>query len=329
MNPLISILIPIFQTKDCLEACIQSILCQTYTHFELILVDDGSTDGSEEICDDFAKLDSRVSVIHTANSGVSAARNTGLSHAKGDYIAFIDSDDKIAPDYLEYLLELLLEHKADISACNTYFIHSLTESVLKENVPPEITVYSCETALEKLLYNQDFHNSCWGKLYKKELFSNITYPEGHIYEDLGTTYKLVDRCDRIVYSSLKKYYYLLRKGSIMRTAFSRKYMDSLYFSKEILAFMEEKHPDLSKAAKYRLCQSAFEVLLKMDPNDNSFGPERDDAWKQIRSYRREFLFFSRTAFDYRCLFFASFLGKKATHQIWHFWLKIKEKNFFS
>ena len=213
---MITIIVPVYKVEAYLHRCVDSILNQTYTDFELLLVDDGSPDNCGEICDEYANEDSRVSVIHQENGGLSSARNTGISwfyeKNKGDYITFVDSDDWLHPDYLKILMTGITENDVKISVCN---YTRVTAEIPHENYHD----ISFElTSPEDFLINHSWqYNYAWGKLYHKSVFQDIRYPVGKIFEDTFTTYKALHKCEKIAYTDLQLYYYLRNEQGISRT----------------------------------------------------------------------------------------------------------------
>lgn len=213
MNPIISIIVPVYKVEAYLEKCINSILNQTFSEFELILVDDGSPDKCPQICEEYAKKDFRIKVIHKENGGLSDARNAGIEIAKGKYMGFVDSDDYIAPDMYDSLYRLITENGCDIAVCGAVNVGENDEAVYEDS--DEAYVLNKADALYEMICNRLFTVNTWNKLYRSELFQNIRFPKGMLYEDLATTYKLISESDKVVYSPMKKYAYLQRQGSIM------------------------------------------------------------------------------------------------------------------
>ena len=172
--PLISIIVPVYNVKNYLEKCLQSICGQTYKNLEIILIDDGSSDGSGELCDLFAQRDGRIKVIHQANAGQSAARNRGLAVAQGEFLGFVDSDDWIEPDMYEFLYHLLKENGADISICSHY-IETAVKTRVKHS-SEQFSSFSREEAIRTLVEDKRIRNYMWDKLYKRQLFAGIYFP---------------------------------------------------------------------------------------------------------------------------------------------------------
>jgi glycosyltransferase involved in cell wall biosynthesis len=212
MSSLISIIVPVYKTEPYLRKCLNSIINQTYKNLEIILVDDGSPDDCGEICDEYAALNARVKVIHQENRGLSAARNAGLKIATGEYIGFTDSDDWIANDMFETLYRGALEHRADITICGYYLVKGNKYREVREE---HTVLYGREDALHHLLLDKTITNHAWNKLYKRDLFKGVSYPEGRTFEDVATTYKLFEKADKVVFLDSSKYYYLQRDDSVV------------------------------------------------------------------------------------------------------------------
>lgn len=212
---LISVIVPVYNVKEYLNECIESIVNQTYKELELILVDDGSTDGSSEVCDEWGKRDSRIRIIHKKNGGLSDARNKGIDNATGKYIAFVDGDDYVHSNYLEILLNNLLENDADISMCNFLRVDKEwkehPQELVNEN---EVFLYKENEILDQIYENNSVTVVAWNKLYVKTLFDTVKYPKGHVHEDEYVIHQLLYQCKRMVYTSCKLYYYVQRRESI-------------------------------------------------------------------------------------------------------------------
>lgn len=209
LNNLISVIVPIYNVEAYIEKCLNSILAQTHRELEIILVDDGSPDNCGQICDDYAKKDPRIRVIHKPNGGLSDARNAGLDIATGDYIGFVDSDDWIEPDMFAYLLDGLQKANAQISICNV--INREDHRCIIKNL--NYKEYSGDEAL-KILLSDRMENYAWNKLYHRSLWDDLRYPKGKNFEDVLTIYKTFMRADRIVQLPDAKYYYRIRSDSI-------------------------------------------------------------------------------------------------------------------
>lgn len=260
-EPRITIVVPVFNCEAYIEDCIRSIINQTYKNLEIIIVDDGSTDSTGEICDFLKKEDDRILVIHKSNAGVAKARNEGAKLSNSKYIAFIDGDDIVHPIYIQYLYSLLKKNNADIAICGiqTFYDKSeLSKNKLQEVYPIEI--YSGEEALEKMLYRKDISASPCVKIVKKNICEKNLFPEKTLFEDLGVVYKWFAASTRVVYSPMPLYYYLTRIGSRQHSSFSIEKWDLIDISEEILRFVQREYPDCIAAGKNRLFVSCLQIL---------------------------------------------------------------------
>lgn len=223
--PVISVIVPVYNVAKILERCVTSIRKQVYPNLEIILVDDGSTDMSGTFCDVFAKQDRRIKVIHQANQGLSAARNAGLEIATGKWVTFVDSDDTIRPEMIDLLHRLCYQNKTKMSICSFYEVRSEGEGGIQPASATSEKVLDTMSCLKAMLCEDGFSMSAWGKLYARELFDLVRFPEHRLYEDVGTTYKLVLQCPEISVSSVQAYNYYQTPGSITQRGFNLKKMD--------------------------------------------------------------------------------------------------------
>lgn len=226
---MISVIVPIYNVEKYLSKCIESILSQTYKDLEIILVNDGSIDNSGKVCEEYKKKDRRIKVIHKENGGLSDARNVGIEISKGEYIAFIDSDDWIDEEYIEVLYKLLIENNADISICS--FTKVYNEDVVNiRGLTKEYKESIC-SGLESLKnLNTDKHTEyivAWNKLYRRNMFKDLRFPKGKIHEDEFLVPILLHRANSIVYTSRKLVYYRQRNDSITGVGFTLKKLDYL------------------------------------------------------------------------------------------------------
>ena len=242
---LVSIIIPIFNVEQYLNRCIASVANQTYRDIQIVLVDDGSTDRSSEICDSWAAKDSRVTVAHQANGGVSVARNHGLDTATGEYILWVDSDDYIAPETVEIMMRAALQNHADMVICD---FEKGTDDCYAFDTSAGIPCEQIDNVTALTHIYTDAHSALryaapWAKLAKRSLYQGIRYPEGKIFEDIYTTHKLLLRCDCIAVLDIPMFYYFQRPDSIMNAAFSMKKLDYLQALVERIAFFKEHSLD--------------------------------------------------------------------------------------
>lgn len=214
-NVKISVIVPVYNVEKFLPECLNSLIDQTHKNFEVLLVDDGATDHSADICDNYAKKDNRIRVFHKKNGGLSDARNYALTYITGDYIAFIDSDDYVHKEYLETLIKNCISNDADISICN-YKIVEEGEILTDKNMSNQSFCFTKEESMQQILHGRYIMQFCvaWGKIYKKEIFDDIKYPFGKKYEDVAVAHLCYNKATKVVYTEDQLYYYLHRKGSI-------------------------------------------------------------------------------------------------------------------
>ena len=218
-DELISIIVPAYNVESLVERCLYSLCVQTYQNIEIVVVDDGSTDKTGQVCRDYAKKDSRIVVVTQENGGLSAARNKGIQVAHGNYYMFVDSDDYINHNMTSILYSNLQEHEADIAMCDFVKIYEGEEDykqlIFQNEAPGQIFLYESEQVMELLwTVGQQTVIAC-NKLFKKEVFENLYFPVGLVHEDEHLIHHLLDRCKRFVYDNRQLYYYLQRKeGSL-------------------------------------------------------------------------------------------------------------------
>lgn len=221
----LSIIVPIYNVEPYLQRCVDSILNQTFTDFELILVDDGSPDNSPAICDDYAQKDSRINVIHKVNGGLSDARNAGLAIAQGEYVGFVDGDDRILPDMYLQLIELAVHHSAPVVACGTLQMDPNGEIIGKWPMLETSRVYYPHEFIDEYFpYKRiEIQPSVTNKIFRRELFEDCPFPVGKIFEDDFILLEILRKCDKVVINHEYGYcYYVSREGSITNSAFTEK-----------------------------------------------------------------------------------------------------------
>ncbi len=276
---MISVIVPIYKVERFLPRCVDSILNQTFSDFELILVDDGSPDRCGEICDQYAQIDSRIRVIHKENGGLSDARNAGLAVAQGDFISFVDSDDWLAPQFLEKLLNGLHEADADICECEVY--RTSGESC-SESAPSPHIVFDTVHALEQLIQDGQLHQYVWNKLYRRKTIGSISFAKGKTNEDEFWTYQVFGQAKRVVKISDVLYNYYQRPDSIMGAGYNIKRLDALEAKTQRQQYLEHRFPGLRTDAKISLyfsCVYAGQMALKYIPKQ-----ELQTAKERINQY---------------------------------------------
>lgn len=255
MEQKVSVIVPIYKVEPYLKRAVASILHQTYHNLEIILVDDGSPDQCGRICDDYAKEDNRITVIHKENGGLSDARNAGLDAAHGEYIVFVDSDDFIAEDYVETLMQCLKKYDADVAMCSYAVTASveLDESIFKASRDETVEVCDRRELLNNL-YDANHKDATyfivsWNKIYKASLWQDVRFPKGRIHEDEATTYKIYDRAQKGVYLHRPLYGYFTAPSSITRDRFNIKRMQWMDALDDRIVYFEDKTAQLNEEGK--------------------------------------------------------------------------------
>ena len=275
--PLISVVVPVYRVEKYLDHCIQSIVEQTYPNLEILLVDDGSPDGSGAICDRWAQKDARIRVFHKENAGAGAARNTALDAAKGDLIAFVDSDDYLHPNLYAHLYGLM-KGGVDIAECEIGMTET-DELPMDDGSHAEILVCETEEALRLHIQDEVFRQTPPNKLYRRECVADIRFPEGNLIDDEFFTYKVLGNAKKLAHSSACMYAYRQQSGSAMHKPYSLRRLQGLDAKLQRLAYFEQRFPGLVREAKADLlmtCLGAMQGCLR-----SLNGEEMEAARKKI------------------------------------------------
>ncbi|MBR3515554.1 MAG: glycosyltransferase [Lachnospiraceae bacterium] len=300
LDQLISVIIPVYNVQDYLRECVESVRHQTYSKLEILLIDDGSTDESGTICDELAETDDRISVIHRKNGGLSAARNTGLGICKGEYVCFIDSDDRVSSLFVETLYKMCVESGSKVAVAGISIITAdgsilsdkgTEEADSSDNKKSKYTEYTSRQVLDRF-YDMKVHIDtvvAWNKLYRRDVIGDFLFPEGYVYEDEATTFAYLYYSDIIAWTDLKLYFYRERSGSITKNDFSLKRMDVLNAYKRRRDFylkhgeqeyaLREEYYQLSAYLKY------YYLVGKNLPEEKQ---ERKKLAKQFRTLYRNY-----------------------------------------
>lgn len=240
VSPLVSIIVPVYKVEKELDRCVQSILGQTYKNLEIILIDDGSPDKCPEMCDEYAQKDGRIKVIHKRNGGLSDARNAGLDIAKGEYFAFIDSDDWVAENFIEHLVTNMEATNSDISICGYIMVNTAGEMRHYAAGKDDLEIFEHDAALHELFAQQKFGCMICLKVYRHDLFEDVRFPKGKLYEDIAVSLPLFEKSKRCVLSDAELYYYFQRDSSIVNSKFSKRKLDMLEFVQKMVDYSHEK-----------------------------------------------------------------------------------------
>ena len=269
-DDLISVIVPVYKVEKYLDRCVESIVNQTYKNLEIILVDDGSPDNCSQMCDEWAKRDSRIKVIHKANGGQADARNAGLDIAIGDYITFVDSDDVVDKDYVEYLWNIKCGLNVDVAICQDRLMHSDGELLCDNTFHEREFVLNGHDACKNFLYQRFIQVSSWAKIYKKSIFDGLRFPKGKIFEDTYMTGRILCCVDNIGIGTAAKYNYYINDGSTMTKPFSAAKLDLIGITDEIVDDMLSKFPDLAQAGLRRKVYARLSTLNQMRDVDGYF-----------------------------------------------------------
>lgn len=297
---LISVIVPIYNVESYLERCIDSIIFQTYKNIEIILVDDGSPDRCGEICDLYAAKESRIKVIHKENGGLSDARNIGVKEAIGEYITFIDSDDFVAPEYIEYLYELLKSNNADISSCCMYETNKDVFEVCSKKQIPDLSVLNGVDACKELLgYLHLILVTACGKLYKSQIVKKYPFPKGRKHEDEATTCKYYYESDRVAIGNKCVYAYYNNPNSIMRSQTDVLNVDAIWAFEHRARFFEKQGEcDLAQLSWRKYFYYCVEDSLKNNYRCDVYLKD----FENDKDLSKRIIFESRLYNRSRCLF---------------------------
>ncbi|MBE6568743.1 MAG: glycosyltransferase [Ruminococcaceae bacterium] len=289
MNEKISVIVPVYKVEPYLCRCVESILSQSYTNLEIILVNDGSPDNCPAICDYYVEKENRVVVVHKPNGGLSSARNAGLDIATGDWISFIDSDDWIEPNMYETLISNAVANAAQISiggVADELLTDNGTIITKTSNVNSNVTeVRDKMSAISHFLSNPW---SAWDKIYRREVFENIRFPVGEINEDEAIALQLLDKCERVVYTNEVFYHYIKRPESITTSSFSPKKFAWYRHCRENLAWIRKHYPELTELAAARYRTSLLWTLTEVALSDNKYPHETKELITELKQIRRNF-----------------------------------------
>ena len=309
-QPLISVIVPVYNVEQYLDSCMESIVAQSYSHLEILVVDDGSTDSCGEMCDRWAERDERIRVIHQPNGGLSAARNTALDIMQGELVMMVDSDDVLHHDCTSILFNALKDNAADI-AIGAYQPFYDGQAIFTEQDARHgaVTAYDQHDAILAILYQRGLTHSAWGRLYKSSLFDVIRYPVGKFYEDFAIIYPLLLKCHKIVKIDSTIYGYRQREKSILQT-FSPKRAAVIDIGEQLERETLSNDQQYTKAARSRLLSAYFNILLlsNQDKKENH-KPLQDRCWEGIKRLRFDCLLDNNVRLKNKVGILASYLGR--------------------
>lgn len=261
--PLISIIVPVYNVDKYLRECLDSICCQEKVNLEIIVVDDGSTDNSGAICDEYAKKHTNITVIHKQNEGAGFARNAGLDIMTGDYVSFVDSDDYIAADMYDTLFQAMMQTESDIACCGRFRVIDGKVAAAEKPITEEV-VLSGQDIIRNLLLDKEMTYSQCDKLFKAELFKEVRFPKKNLpSEDMPCIYEILKRAEKVVYIGQAKYYYRLVMTSSTKKTFSPQNIGTVYYTQEICDDVIKNMPMLRDEAFFTIIQCTASVYARM------------------------------------------------------------------
>lgn len=286
----VSLIVPVYNVSNYLPRLMETVLSQTHKNLEIMLIDDGSTDGSGMICDEYEAKDSRIKVIHKSNSGVSDARNAGIEYASGEYLVFADGDDYLDCDYIEYLLNLCLENNSDMSCCAWTIDNNGKHSKCSYRKSEPGIYNGNKDAMRAMLTTRLLSSSVWGKMFKRKVFDNVRFPEGsNYYEDDATMYRLVANADSVAIGGESKYFYTLRDDSLIHRTFNENNLKMIEIFEKRCAFIENKYPELSVYARSDILMAVNHCIIKMCDEKLFAHPCIKELKVYYKRYEKDFL----------------------------------------
>lgn len=312
-QPLISVVVPLYGVANIMGACVDSILAQTYPRIEVLLVDDGSPDACGAMADVYAQTDRRVCVLHQPNRGLAAARNAGTAAARGELITYVDGDDLIAPDCLETLWSLMDRRGADLAVCPMRRFHPPEAPFRPKDRRGREAVFSGRDALKHMLYQRLFDTSACGKLYRTADARACPFPEGLLFEDLATVYRLLWRARTVAFTGRVLYGYRFRPASIMTGEFDPRRLDELRAAEQLQAFVRENCPECRTAAECRLFSCLCQVYLAL-PATPVWRQQAWEIWHPMRHLALHVLCNPHARLKNRGAAMLTLMGQRAFHR---------------
>lgn len=324
-NPLVSVIIPIYNVSQYLKQCLDSIINQTYKNLEIILVNDGSTDNSGKICDKYAETDSRITVIHQKNKGQAYARNEAIKLSNGSFVLYVDGDDYISSTHIQLLVSASIKYNADIVQCSMIKFsekRNLRKILKKKKISTTEQVYTASSALKEFCYQKKFTASPVCKLINKNLMNGLEFPVGIGYEDLAIVYKLLGRSSRqIVFIPEMNYYYRQHQNSTMHAKFTEKKIDRIKIAEQFLNYIKKYYPELTISAYTRYSLAQLQLLMEL-PFDKKYKNIRNIAFNNLRLSRSKVLHDKYAPYKLKFMIATTYLGPKTVMYLGRMYNKI-------
>lgn len=257
--PLISVIVPVYNVEAFVERSLKSILNQTYKNLEIIIINDGSTDKSFEICKKVAERDARIVLLEQINQGLSAARNTGISNAKGEYYMFVDSDDWLSENIIEFLLSEVIKFNVKLAMCG--YQKMKQQEIEKVEVLKNSETINSDAAIERMLLGEWW--SAWAKLFHKSIFEKLRFPHGRTIEDYAILVQILEQCPKVSYNSAQLYFYYTREDSITTKPLNERNFDEILNSVDVVSYVQKNHPQFYRQAERNLGASLIKLILNI------------------------------------------------------------------
>lgn len=324
---LISIIVPVYNTEKYVRQAIDSILAQTYENIEVILVDDGSTDESGKICDEYMKKDKRVVTKHQLNQGQATARNEAFKISKGEYIIYADSDDLMHKDQVKCMIKVMEETMADIIQVENskFYRYEKIKNMPNESIEKiNYSIYTASEALELLCYQRKFNFSPVCKLIKRELMNDLEFPTNTGYEDAAIMYKLYGKAEKLVYSPTVLYWYRQHAMSTMHTKFSDKKVDRIRIMTELKQYIIENFPENSSAVQTRYCLAQLQLLMEL-PFSADYKSIKKMAYSNLKGSRKEMLMDRKAPKKIKIMVLASYFGPNVLMILGRLYMRVTKR----
>lgn len=312
-NELISVVVPVYNVQEYLHSCVDSLLRQTYRNLEIILVDDGSTDESGSICDDYSNRDARIKVLHKANGGLSDARNAGIEVATGLYLTMVDSDDWVADNYVELLYKAISNNDVDIAIGRLSEVSNRDDKGFLAEVDKSQT-FDRVDAVSNYLY-QRFSTSANAKMYSRKIYKDLAFPVGVLYEDLEPIYLAISKSSRVAFCDSAIYKYYQRNTGIVRGKMNPRKFDYVSNAESLLYRVKSDYPQLERAAISRKLWAEVHIIVHMN-NFQEYPEEFNKFWSDIKRNRMTVIADANNKLNVRMVAGLSFLGPRFIRQVY-------------
>lgn len=324
LSPVISVIVPVYNVEKYVARCVDSILSQSFSEFELLLIDDGSTDASASICTDYCNKDERVRYHRKENGGLSDARNYGVQRSVGEYVAFIDSDDWVEPEYLQYLVDAIKLSGSDISTC-VFYVRRGDNIAPWKSLDETPVIMSNRDALLSLLWSEEISVTANCKLFRRTLFDSVLFPCGKHFEDVGTTYKLLIRSKSVAVGGRPLYNYFMRADSITHSTDSSIF-DRLSFAEQAYNDLKGMDREVSEAAEYYYVHHALSVLRSCDLKNKEQAVRAKEIGADVLKHKRNVLTCAKTPKRDRIALIALGFGLPAYQKAWEVYCFLTGRN---